>query len=71
MALIVFGIILMGIGVYALSKVPLTAISLNFEFLGYWLSSLQSINWAVVGFVTILGSAAVLGSAFVVSRVVK
>jgi hypothetical protein len=70
LALIVLGTILMGIGMYALSKVPLTALNLDFlRFLFDW--NLPSVNWVLVGFVSTVASVAIFGSAFVVSRAVR
>jgi hypothetical protein len=55
-ALMVAGVFLMSFGIYSLSIAEFPA----FQF--------PSVNWTVVGVVTIFGSIATLGSAFVVSR---
>jgi hypothetical protein len=55
-ALMVVGVFLMSFGIYSLSIA---------EFPTF---QLPTINWTVVGVVTIGGSIATLGSAFVVSR---
>jgi hypothetical protein len=70
LTLIVLGIVLMGMGMYALSNVPLTALNLDFlRFLFNW--NFPSVNWALVGFVSMVASVAIFGSAFVVSRVYR
>jgi hypothetical protein len=74
MALIVSGIILMGIGVYALSKAQFPAFNLQFlnlDFLFQWANGLQSANWTMIGFVGIFGSIAVFGSAVVVTKILR
>jgi hypothetical protein len=55
--LIVAGIFLMTFGTYFLSIADLPVIQL------------PDIDWAVVGFVTIIGSIVTFGSAFAVSRI--
>lgn len=68
--LTVFGIILMGAGLHALSMLPLSALSFDFlNFLFHW--NLPSVNWALVGFVSIIASVAIFGSAFVASRMIR
>lgn len=58
LALIVGGISLMNLGIYFLSIANLPAFQLP----------TINVNWAVVGFVAIVGSIVALGSAFVVSK---
>lgn len=55
-ALIVVGISLMSLGVYALSVADLSVFQL------------PAVNWGIIGFVTIAGSIASFGSAFVVVK---
>jgi hypothetical protein len=72
MALILSGIILMGIGVYALSKAQFPDLQFfNLDFLFQWANGLQSANWAMIGFVGIFGSIAVFGSAIVVTKIIR
>jgi hypothetical protein len=54
--LIVLGIFLMTFGTYFLSIIGLPDLHL------------PDVNWALVGFVTLIGSVVTFGSAFVVSR---
>jgi multisubunit Na+/H+ antiporter MnhG subunit len=54
--LIVVGIFLMTLGTYFLSTAQLPVIQL------------PDVNWALVGFVTLIGSIVTFGSAFAVSR---
>jgi hypothetical protein len=63
-ALIVGGTLLMAFGVHFLMNANLPA--LVFPFF-----QLPNVNWGVVGFVALVGSAAVFGSAFVASRLSK
>lgn len=63
-ALIVGGIFLMASGVHFLMNANLPEFVFPFF-------QLPNVNWGVVGFVALVGSAAVFGSAFVVSRVNK
>lgn len=60
LGLIVGGIFLMTFGIYFLSIANLSALfpSIN-------------VNWTIVGFVTIVGSIATLGSAFVVNKLYR
>lgn len=68
--LIVLGAILMGMGVYTLSTVSLSAFSFDFlNFLFNW--NLPTVNWALVGIVTMVASAAIFGSAFVATKMVR
>jgi hypothetical protein len=60
-ALIAGGIFLMAFGVHFLMNA-----NLAFPFF-----QLPSVNWGVAGFVALVASAAVFGSAFVVSRLSK
>lgn len=65
-ALIVGAIFLMTLGVYFLANADLQ----EFVFPFFQLPALD-VNWQVVGFVTIVGSIAAFGSAFVASRLNK
>ena len=65
LALIVGGIFLMTFGLYSLSIANLPALISQIQL------PLINVNWAIVGFVTIAGSIATLGSAFVVSRLTR
>jgi hypothetical protein len=65
LALIVGGIFLMTFGIYFLSIANLPALIFQIRL------SAININWAIVGFVTIAGSIATFGSAFVVSRLYR
>jgi hypothetical protein len=65
LALIVGGIFLMTFGIYSLSIANLPALLAQIQL------PVINVNWAIVGFVTIAGSIATLGSAFVVSRLYK
>jgi hypothetical protein len=62
LALIVGGIFLMTFGIYFLSIANLPALISQIQLPAI------NVNWAIVGFVTIAGSIATFGSAFVVSR---
>ena len=63
-ALIVAGVFMMSLGMYALSvaKIP------PFPFINI---QFPNVNWAAVGFVAIAGSLASLTSAVVVAKVVR
>ncbi|MEW6604239.1 MAG: hypothetical protein AB1351_06070 [Thermoproteota archaeon] len=60
-ALIIVGTFLMALGLHFLLN---SGVVLQFL-------QLPSVNWVVVGFIALAGSAAVFGSAFVVSRLSK
>jgi hypothetical protein len=62
-ALIVGGIFLMTFGVYFLMNA-------NLQFV-FPLFQLPNVNWGVVGFVSLAGSATVFGTAFVASKLNK
>jgi hypothetical protein len=59
-ALIIGGIFLMAFGIYFLSVADLSALAIQLPAI--------NINWTIVVFVMIVGSAVTLGSAFVVSK---
>jgi hypothetical protein len=62
LALIVGGIFLMTFGIYFLSIANLPALFAQIQLPAI------NVNWAIVGFVTIVGSIATFGSAFAVSK---
>lgn len=65
-ALIVGGVFLMSLGIYLLSVANLPALILplfNIKF--------PDVNWGLVGFVVLAGSAASFGSAFVAVRAIR